>query len=180
MKITGVTSSEERDSIDAEMGEDLTSVDRVFLKEGRDLKYETPDLKAAGEFAVIFELYTKKLIRHMRITQETLDGEKTGAGLGGNTDNDILTSYTEIYEIQEHYRNYLEKVFYKLGKKNTSFVYREILPEDMRVEQQNMEKMMEHEDNRMEQTEGATESNDTGNGQSSGNDAKGASREQTR
>ena len=50
----------------------------------------------------------------------------------------------------------------------------------MRVEQQNMEKMMEHEDNRMEQTEGATESNDTGNGQSSGNDAKGASREQTR
>jgi len=119
------------------MGSDLTSIDRVFLKEGRTMEYKTPDLKAAGEFSSIFEMFTKKLCRHMRVSQLILDGEHTGMGLGGNSNVELMNSYSEIYQIQEHYRTDLEHVFYKLGKKNTSFIYNEILPEEMTVDDEN-------------------------------------------
>ena len=178
--IKGIASEAERDAIDAEMGPDLSSVDRVFLQDGRDLKYETPDLKASGEYSAIFELYTKKLVRHMRINQQVLDGEKQGAGLGGNTDNDVELGYTEIKAIQQHYRNDLEKVFYKLGKENTSFVYREPMPEMVRQEQTMQREMMEHEDNRMEQTAGTPGQTDSGDKRSGSDDDKGQNREQTR
>jgi hypothetical protein len=96
-----------------------------------------------------------------------------------------MSSYTEIYEIQEHYRNHLEKVFYKLGKEKTSFVYREVLPLNMRVGQQmQMEQMeQEEEQNENEKSGSATQSangTDKRNKQSTGNQSQSGSREQTR
>jgi len=135
LKVLGVASEAEATKILNDMGDDLTSVDVVMLQAGRDMNYETPDLKAAGEFASIFEMFSRKLCRHMRVSQLILDGEHTGAGLGGNNDVEMLNSYSEIYQIQEHYRTDLERVFYKLGKSNTSFIYNEILPEDMAVDE---------------------------------------------
>lgn len=133
LKIIGCASKEEQETLDNAIGSDLTSVDRIYLQEGRDIVYETPDLKAAGEFATIFEMFSKKLCRHMRVSQLILDGEHTGAGLGGNNNIELMNSYSEIYQIQEHYRTDLENVFYKLGKENTTFIYNEILPEEMTV-----------------------------------------------
>ena len=127
----GISSKEEQEAIDDAIGGDLTSVDRIYLQEGREIEYVTPDLKAAGEFSSIFEMFTKKLCRHMRVSQLILDGEHTGAGLGANNNIEMLNSYSEIYQIQEHYRSDLEKVFFKLGKNNTTFIYNEILPEEM-------------------------------------------------
>jgi hypothetical protein len=144
------------------------------------MEFITPDLKAAGEFSTIFEMYTKKMCRHMRISQLVLDGEHTGASLGGNDNAETMNSYTEVYEIQEHYRNPLEKVFYKLGKKDTSFVYKEILPEEMRVTQQMEREQMEHEDKRFEQTNGGPNGMDSRDQRSGSDDSKGSSREQTR
>lgn len=180
LTITGVASEAESDAISAALGDDLTSVDRLMLKEGREAAYITPDLKASGEFASIFEMYTKKLVRHMQINQQILDGEKSGAGLGGNTDNDVELGYTEMNDIQEHYRNYLEKVFYKLGKANTSFVYRVPMPDDQRVEQNMQREMMDHEDYRLEQTGGSPNKNDNRDGGSRGDDSQNKNREQTR
>jgi len=131
LKFTGVNSKTEQQALDNAMGQDLSSVDRVFLQQGRDVMYETPDLKAAGEFSAIFELFTKKLCRHMRVSQLILDGEHTGAGLGGNNNIEMMNSYSEIYQIQEHFRNDLEKVFFKLGRNDTRFVFNDILPTEM-------------------------------------------------
>ena len=127
-------SNEEMDALDNAIGTDLTSIDRIYKKPGREIEYKTPDLKAAGEMASIFEIYSKKLCRHMRISQLMLDGEHTGASLGGNDNAEIMNSYSEIFQIQEHYRNDLEKIFFKLGKKDTRFVYVDILPENMMSE----------------------------------------------
>lgn len=180
LHIDGIASEEEQDTIDDAMGDDLTSVDRVYTKAGRTVEYKTPDLKAANEFESIFKLYTKKMLRFMRMTEQTLDGEKQGAGLGGNTDNDVSISYTEIYEIQEHYRNYLEKVFYKLGKENTQFIYREVLPEGMRMQKEMNEKMMENEEQGDEPAGGSAKDTNPRDQQSSGKKSAPNSREQTR
>jgi hypothetical protein len=134
LEFTGIASETEQTAIDNDLGSDLTSVDRVYLQEGRTCEYKTPDLKAAGEFASLFEMYSKKLCRHMRVSQLILDGEHTGAGLGGNNNVELMNSFSEIYQIQEHYRSDLEHVFYKLGKTNTTFIYNEILPEEMTPE----------------------------------------------
>ena len=168
LHIDGIASAAEQAAIDNDMGNDMTSVDRIYTQAGRTVEYKTPDLKAAGEFATIFEMYTKKLCRFMRISQLVLDGEHTGASLGGNDNAETMNSYTEIYEIQEHYRNYLEKVFYKLGKKNTSFIYREILPEDMRVQEQMQEAQFNHENEQSAETAQSDDSVDNGNSRSSG------------
>lgn len=177
LHIDGIASEAEQAAIDNDMGNDLTSVDRVYTQAGRTVEYKTPDLKAAGEFATIFEMYTKKMCRHMRISQLILDGEHTGASLGGNDNSETMNSYTEVYQIQEHYRNPLEKVFYKLGKKNTSFVYREILPEDMRVEEQMQEAQFNHEN---EQSREAAQSADNPNKRNKGSDGNAAAAEDTR
>lgn len=135
LEMTGVASETEQQTLDAAIGSDLTSVDRVYLQEGRTIEYKTPDLKAAGEFASIFEMFSKKLCRHMRVSQLILDGEHTGAGLGGNNNVEMMNSFSEVYQIQEHYRSKLEEVFFKLGKNNTTFIYNEILPEDLNPEE---------------------------------------------
>ena len=180
LHIDGVASETEQKTLDTALGDDLTSVDRVYTMAGRTIEYKTPDLKAAGEFATIFEMYTKKLCRFMRISQLMLDGEHTGASLGGNDNTEMMSSYTEIYEIQEHYRNYLEKAFYKLGKENTSFIYREVLPQGMRVEQQMQREMMSNENEESGNASGSAAGADNGNKSSAGKKSAGGSREQTR
>lgn len=180
LTVTGVASQDEADDLSSDLGDDLTSVDRLFLKEGRVVAYATPDLKASGEFASIFEMYTKKLCRHMRISQLVLDGEHTGASLGGNDNAETMNSYTEIYEIQEHYRNYLEKVFYKLGKENTNFLYREILPEDLRVDQMNQEAQFNHENEIIANAPQSTDGDDQRKPQSASDSTKTNSGESTR
>ncbi|MCJ7481509.1 MAG: hypothetical protein MUO31_00935 [Thermodesulfovibrionales bacterium] len=176
----GIASEAEQIALDTDMGGDLTSVDRIFTKGGRTVEYKTPDLKAAGEFSTIFEMYSKKLCRFMRISQLVLDGEHTGASLGGNDNAETMNSYTEIYEIQEHYRNYLEKVFYKLGKKNTSFIYREILPEEMRVDEQMQQEQFDHENEQFGETAQSADGVDKRNSGSGGNATSSKNNEQTR
>jgi hypothetical protein len=139
LTLTGIAGEAEQTKLDNALGEDLTSVDRVYLQGDRTVEYVTPDLKAAGEFSAIFEMFTRKLCRHARVSQLILDGEHTGAGLGGNNNIEMLNSYSEIYQIQEHYRTALEHVFFKLGKNNTSFVYNEILPDDMTQDEENVD-----------------------------------------
>ena len=142
-----VESKGEMDAIDKEMGSDLTSVDRIYKKPGREIGYVTPDLKIGGEFNALFDILSRKLCRHMRITQFMLDGEHTGASLGGSNDSEILTSYTEIFQIQEHYRNNLEHIFFKLGKKDTRFIYNNILPEHMMPDDEIMDGGLGDEEN---------------------------------
>jgi len=200
LHIDGIASAAEQSAIDQDMGNDLTSVDRIYTQAGRSVEYKTPDLKAAGEFATIFEIveyktpdlkaagecatifemYSKKMCRFMRISQLVLDGEHTGASLGGNDNAETMNSYTEIYEIQEHYRNYLEKVFYKLGKKNTSFIYREILPEEMRVDEQMQEAQFNHENEGIGEASQSDENMDKRNSGSDGDDTSTKNNEQTR
>lgn len=123
----------EQEVIDAAIGNNLTAVDIVYTLPGRVVDFKTPDLKASGEFMSIYDIYTRKLVRHMRINQEILDGNKQGAGLSGNTDNDVMVGYSEMYQIQNHYRVYLERCFYKLGREDTRFIYNEILPDNMAI-----------------------------------------------
>ena len=127
-------SKEEMTEISNSLGNDLTSTDIIFKKPGREIEYKTPDLKAAGEFASIFDILAKKLCRHMRISKLLLDGEHDGPSLGGNDNGEIMNSYTEMFQIQNHYRNALEHVFFKLGKSDTRFVYNDILPDDLMVD----------------------------------------------
>jgi hypothetical protein len=184
LHIDGVSSKKEQTDLDADMGSDLTSVDRIYTLAGRTVEYQTPDLKAAGEFSAIFELYTKKLCRFMRINQLILDGEHTGASLGGNDNTELYSAYTEIHEIQEHYKNYLEKVFFKLGKENTCFEYREVLPQALRMQQQQMQNQPNDgnpdENKKPGDATQPPQRADSGNKQPVSNKPKSTGREQTR
>lgn len=131
LTITGVSSDDEAKQIDAQIGDDISSIDRLFLQSGREVEYKTPDLKAAGEFDVIFNIFNKKLARHLRMSQQTLDGAPEGTI--SSAKYNMITSYVEILGIQEHYSNAMEKCFHKLGKENTTFIWNEILPDEMQT-----------------------------------------------
>lgn len=126
---TGVNSIEEANKLNNFLGDDLTYVDRLFLGTDKDLKWVTPDLKASGEFTALFDIMTTTYARHLRFSKQMMDGEPEGARASAKFD--MLSSYTEIYGIQSHYKRCVEEMVFKLGKLETSFEWNEIVPEMM-------------------------------------------------
>ena len=129
LHIDGCSSEEEATALDTVIGSDLSSIDRIFTQAGRTMEYKTPDLKAAGEFTAVFDIFTRKLARHLRVSQQILDGAPSGTL--SSAKYNTLTSYVEILGIQEHYRNSMEKAFHKLGKEDTRFIWNELIPDQM-------------------------------------------------
>lgn len=129
LTITGVSSEDEATAIDTAIGDDLSSIDRLYLQSGREIEYKTPDLKAVGEFSAIFDIFTRKLARHLRVSQQVLDGAPSGTI--SSAKYNMITSYVEILGIQEHYSNAMEKCFHKLGKQDTTFIWNKLISEEM-------------------------------------------------
>jgi hypothetical protein len=126
---SGVESEEEASTLDTELGEDITSLDRLFLQTGIEFAYVTPDLKLSSEYFSLFDIMTRVYARYLRFSQKLMDGESQG--VQGSAKFDLLSSYTRIYGIQQHYNRPIEEMFFRLGKKNTAFTWNEIIPEMM-------------------------------------------------
>ena len=129
LKITGVQSKEEADGLHEAIGEDLSSIDQLMVLPARDVDYITPDLKASGEFRVIFDIFGEKLSRFTRVSKQQMDGAPEGTI--SSAKYNTFTSYTPIYQLQAHYHTTLEWVFHKLGLDDTRFEWNEILPDEM-------------------------------------------------
>jgi len=129
LTVNGVSSEDEAKALDTAIGDDLSSIDRLFLQAGREVDWKTPDLKAAGEFTAIFDIFTRKLARHLRVSQQVLDGAPSGTI--SSAKYNMITSYCEILGIQEHYRNSMEYCFNKLGKEDTRFIWNEVIPDQI-------------------------------------------------
>lgn len=129
LTVVGVSSEEEAKALDAAIGTDISSIDRLYLQAGREIDWKTPDLKASGEFIAIFDIFTRKLARHLRVSQQVLDGAPQGTQ--SSAKYNLITSYMEILAIQEHYSNTMEKCFNKLGKQDTTFTWNELIPDEM-------------------------------------------------
>ena len=125
----GIESQEEANTMDAELGADITSLDRLFLQTGVDFEFTTPDLKLSSEFYSLFDILTRIEARFLRFSQKLMDGESQG--VQGSAKFDMLSSYTRIYGLQQHYNQPIEEIFFHLGKTNTSFTWNEIIPEMM-------------------------------------------------
>jgi hypothetical protein len=124
---SGIDSNEEAVATDNALGDDITSLDRLFLQTGVGFDYIAPDLKISGEFYSLFDILTRVEARFLRFSQKLMDGESQG--VQGSAKFDLLSSYTRIYGIQQHYNRPIEEMFYRLGKTNTAFTWNPIIPE---------------------------------------------------
>ena len=129
LTVEGVSSDEEAGAIDTALGDDLSCNDRLFLQAGRKVEYAVPQLSAAGEYSAVFDIFTRKLARHLRVSQQILDGAPQGDI--SSAKYNMITSYIEILAIQSHYHNAIEKCFHKLGKEDTRFTWVDVLPDQV-------------------------------------------------
>lgn len=107
----------------------LTYNDIAVLDKDSELGILTPDLKASTELSSLNEMMTHEFSRHTRAAQKLIDGESQG--IQASAKYDMLSTYTPIYELQEHYTRPIEELFFHMGKKETTFTWNEIIPEAM-------------------------------------------------
>jgi hypothetical protein len=109
------------------IGQSITYLKRLFTKNGYKPEYITPDLKAAGEFTAIFNIISLHFSRHLRVSQQALEG--LASGTLSSAEYNFLYSYTYILQLQAHFKATLERCFYKLGKKDTRFIWNDPFPD---------------------------------------------------
>jgi len=109
---------------------DQSSVDTIGVDRPENAPaYITPDLKTSTEFIAAFDMFTRKICRHTHLSQKILDGESQG--VQASAQFDMMSSYTEIFQMQNRFKQPMESVFYKLGLEDTEFDWVPILPEEM-------------------------------------------------
>lgn len=138
-----ISSQEEAEELDTAIGSDLTSLDRLFFRNGKaegGAEFLAPDLKASDEFLAFFEILSTVVARFTRISKQLMDGDPEGARASANVDT--LSSYTCIKQIQSHYKRAVEDILWFLGVTETAFEWNEIIPElqnDFNIGLNNME-----------------------------------------
>lgn len=126
LDVEGVNSQDEAEKLNAIVGDDLSYLDRVYHKAGQIWDYKTPDLKIQ-QFQDLFEILDTFFSRHLHIAKTLMGGDAQGTQ--STAKYNTLFSYTEIVQIQSHFKTSVEKCFYKLGLDDTRFTWMDPSPD---------------------------------------------------
>lgn len=127
--VVKAATKDERDLIDNSIGDTLTHLRRVYVKDAEELekvlKLVIPDLKI-DQIEKLNRILQTDIATGTFMSISILEGAPQGAL--SSAAFDTFNTYSRVKQLQSHYKQAVEKAFFKLGKKNTVFTWNDPTP----------------------------------------------------
>lgn len=118
---------DEKKTLELSTGKSLTYLDKIYTSDDPKQVMEmfVPDLNAS-QFREIWDISQEEIATDMNMSKKLISGDPQGTQSSAQWDTEV--SYTEVYQVQRHYRKPIEHVIYQLGFKDTSFQWNDPFP----------------------------------------------------
>lgn len=127
--IMQVNGEDEKKALNTAISKSLKYISKVFTSGDPKQVMEmfVPDLNAS-QFREIWDIAQEEIATDMNMSKKLISGDSQGYQSSAMWDTNI--SYTEVYQVQRHYKKAIEYVLHYLGFQNTNFEWNDPKPKE--------------------------------------------------